>query len=142
MVRADCELMCNNCLKYNTEDTPFHGLALKMLKETERIIQVKRSRFIKLILIIKMSLRTCESDQKMKFIKLMNFIKRAIKFLKRDNLDIQKINDVLEIDRQNERSSSDESDSNSANDSSANSPRFDTHFFVYDIQTFIILQIM
>ena len=75
-----------------------------------------------------MSLRTCESAQKMKFIKLMNFIKRAIKFLKRDNLDIQKINDVLEIDRQNERSSSDESDSNSANDSSANSPRFDTHF--------------
>ena len=50
MVRADCELMCNNCLKYNTEDTPFHGLALKMLKETERIIQVKRNRFIKLIL--------------------------------------------------------------------------------------------
>ena len=89
-----------------------------------------------------MSLRTCESATKMKFIKLVNFIKRAIKFLKRDNLDIQKINDVLEIDRQNERSSSDESDSNSANDSSANSPRFDTHFFVYDIQTFIILQIM
>ena len=53
----------------------------------------------------------------------MNFKKRAIKFLKRDNLDIQKINDVLEIDRQNERSSSDESDSNSANDSSTNSPR-------------------
>ena len=48
MVRADCELMCNNCLKYNTEDTPFHGLALKMLKETERIIQVKRNRFIDL----------------------------------------------------------------------------------------------
>ena len=45
--------------------------------------------------------------------------------MKRDNLDIQKINDVLEIDRQNERSSSDESDSNSANDSSTNSPRFD-----------------
>ena len=50
--------------------------------------------------------------------------------MKRDNLDIQKINDVLEIDRQNERSSSDESDSNSANDSSANSPRFDTHFCI------------
>ena len=54
--------------------------------------------------------------------------------MKRDNLDIQKINDVLEIDRQNERSSSDESDSNSANDSSANSPRFDTHPDVYQFK--------
>lgn len=73
----------------------------------------------------------------MSFVKLMNFIKRAIKFLKRDNLDIQKINDVLEIDRQNERSSSDESDSNSANDSSANSPRFDTHPDVYHFKNHV-----
>ena len=63
----------------------------------------------------------------------MNFKKRAIKFLKRDNLDIQKINDVLEIDRQNERSSSDESDSNSANDSSTNSPRSVTFASVFDL---------
>ena len=57
--------------------------------------------------------------------------------MKRDNLDIQKINDVLEIDRQNERSSSDESDSNSANDSSANSPRFDTHPDVYHLKNHV-----
>ena len=74
----------------------------------------------------------------------MNFKKRAIKFLKRDNLDIQKINDVLEIDRQNERSSSDESDSNSANDSSTNSPRSVTFSSLFDLfiaihQTFMIL---
>ena len=42
-LKSDCELMCKNCLKYNTEDTPFHGLALKMLREVERIITVKRS---------------------------------------------------------------------------------------------------
>ena len=64
-VRFDCHLMCSNCLKYNTEDTPFHSLAQKMQKEVDRIFQVKR----------------------------------AIKFLRRDNVEMHKINEMFEIDR-------------------------------------------
>ena len=64
-VRFDAHLMCSNCLKYNTEDTPFHSLATKMQKEVDRIFQVKR----------------------------------AIKFLRRDNVDQNKINEMFEMDR-------------------------------------------
>ena len=64
-VRFDAHLMCSNCLKYNTEDTPFHSLATKMQKEVDRIFQVKR----------------------------------AIKFLRRDNVDPNKINEIFEMDR-------------------------------------------
>ena len=42
-------------------------------------------------------------------------VKRAIKFLRRDSVDMVKINEMLEIDRQND--SSDESDHDSNYDS-------------------------
>ena len=121
MVRSDCELMCNNCLKYNTEDTVFHGIALKMLKEVERVIQVKRNcaTLSTGLLII-----SWISPDKPLFLpehrEIINSSNiRAIKFLKRDNYDMMKINEILEIGQD----SNNESDYESANNSSSASPR-------------------
>ena len=35
----DLTLMCNNCMEYNTPDTPFHKIGKKMLTACEKIFK-------------------------------------------------------------------------------------------------------
>lgn len=47
-LRSDMILMLDNCTKYNTVDTPFHQLALKLEKDVKRIVTIKRAaKFLK-----------------------------------------------------------------------------------------------
>jgi bromodomain-containing protein 7 len=47
-LRSDMILMLDNCTKYNTADTPFHQLALKLEKDVKRIVTIKRAaKFLK-----------------------------------------------------------------------------------------------
>ena len=81
-LRQDMILMLDNCTKYNTADTPFHQLALKLEKDVRRIVTIKR----------------------------------AAKFLKKNGVDPDGIDEVLEESRILENEVSNEPSIDSDND--------------------------